>query len=83
MQLLALREEGAKVIEVGDTVTVTTGSYKGDHGIVLRHVGSSTVFRFQIHGEWDYDREWMYSPQMQEHDGLVRRRSSARTTKNG
>ena len=68
---------------VGDAVTVTRGRYKGDHGVVLRHVGSSTAFRFQIHGEWDYDREWMYSPQMQEHDGLVRRRSSARTTKNG
>ena len=57
---------------VGETVSVTKGKYKGDHGIVLRHEGSATVFRFQVHGKWEEDREWSYSPQMIDHDGLVK-----------
>ena len=54
---------------VGQRVVVTRGQYRGDEGIVLRHVGAKTVYKFQVQGVWS-DDEWSYNDERHNFYGI-------------
>jgi len=55
---------------VGSHVTIATGKYRGDEGIVLRHEQEKTVYKFTWNGEWR-DVEVSYDNKYHELHGIV------------